>query len=863
MGLALTIARRSLLGRPGRTAFSILGVAVGIATVVCVFTVDHVSVLSRTIAYDDWGADLEVRPGEGLEDPREELLRLEGVAGVAAFFQNDVRVRPLRSEAADDRFELVDLVALESRWADSLGLFHVERGRGLDESRPGGVLVGSALASEHGLVPGDRILLMPPARAARASCVDGVVQEDGEPSAAFEEEVFTVSGVLAFEGLGRNAKGRVLVLDYGRARSLFRDVFVESQFWLRRDDSTDIETLEASLGGDFTFRRNEGRAAGQMADERAFRNGVRVAGLFALLLGLFVIFHTLSMSLVERLREVSALESLGTTSLQVARIFFLEALVIALSAGALGVVGGLTLARLMLWKGISTLGLTGHPVFPFQVPWRVVTALSALGVAIALLGSVYPILRLRGTNVVAVLRGEDVGRRGGVTRRFHLLSLVLLLAVVPVVFFVVAPVVGSVDPVLVRTILAGIGMLSVLIGGPLLFPQLVGRATGAVAGLFEGRFPLAARLTARSLQESPARAGASIAAVALVTAAFVALKGMTSSLEGEIVVWAERAAVDKVWLEHLPNVAFDEIAAELHALPGVEGVEVGDLRAHVSFLMIGTHPDELARYGPAASDPDVVRAMREDQGVVVSERLAKQRELAVGDVLLVNTSGHGAQRFPVVAISDAYGYMPNPDERAYAVASAENLRRYFCLDPTKTTLASVHMTPGADQGEIRAWADRRFGGTVRTTTGSAVLWRHLDDIRRAFLIFDVILLLTAALSGLGVLNGQLLAALERRKELGVLRALGTTRDQVAGTVLLESAIVGAFGGLFGIVVGSALVPVVVLALRTLSGLDLPLRFAGSLLPLFFLGAVLLCVLAALYPVWRANRMDAVRAVRTG
>src|SRR5262245_28842597 len=115
MGLAWTLARRSLGSHPGRALFSILGVAVGIATGVAVFTLDHVTVLSRTGRLDpSFGADLEVRSSVAVGDPRSELLALEGVAGVAAFFQNDVRVRPVAPrQAAEDPVAEARLVALE------------------------------------------------------------------------------------------------------------------------------------------------------------------------------------------------------------------------------------------------------------------------------------------------------------------------------------------------------------------------------------------------------------------------------------------------------------------------------------------------------------------------------------------------------------------------------------------------------------------------------------------------------------------------------------------------------------------------------------------------------------------------------
>ncbi|MEQ1895623.1 MAG: FtsX-like permease family protein, partial [Planctomycetota bacterium] len=426
MALVSKLALRSLATHPGRAFFSILGVAVGIATAVAVFTLDHVTVLSRTRKLDaGFGADLEVRPSASLADPKGELLALEGVAGVAAFFQNDVRVTPVVAAGGEQDTRSARLVALEEGSGPSLGIYHVEQGADLGAGELPGVLVGRALAESLALEPGDELLLAPPQRAAASECVEGVLQAKDAPKEP-RRELFRVAGILAPEGLGRRSKGEVVVIGYSAGRRLFSEVFVESQFWLKRDGAVDLEALEARLAQGFTFERNEAAAVGQMADERAFRNGVRVAGLFALLLGLFVIFHTLSMSLVERVREVGTLFSLSASRAQIAAVFFAEALVIAASAGALGVAGGLLLARTLLARGITTLGV-GSPVPLLEVPWTTVGWLVGLGIAMALAGSVYPILRVRGTDVVATLRGDDPGKRskGG----FHLFSTLLLVVV--------------------------------------------------------------------------------------------------------------------------------------------------------------------------------------------------------------------------------------------------------------------------------------------------------------------------------------------------------------------------------------------------------------------------------------------------
>ncbi len=881
MGLALTLARRSLTAHPGRALFSILGVAVGIGTAVAVFTLDHGTVLSRTGRLEPgWGADLEVRPSAELADPKRELLALEGVAGVAAFFQNDVRVRALGqndvrlrglvSRPGDDpgTAETVRarLIGLEEGSGPSLGVYHVEQGQDLGPESSQDVLIGRALAERLGLAPLDEVWLAPPERSARSECVEGVIRRLEEPapeSGGSREALFRVGGILAPEGIGRRSQGEVVVVGYQAGRRLFADVFVESQFWLKRDGAVDLEELESRLARGFVFERNESKAVGQMADERAFRNGVRVAGLFALLLGLFVIFHTLSMSLVERVREVGSLFALSASRTQIARVFFAEALVIALAAGALGLAGGIGLAGLLLALGITTLGVQYHPVALVEIPWPAVLALVGLGVAIALLGSVYPILRVRGTDVVAALRGDEPGRRT-LRHSFHLFSVFLLVAVVPAAFFQVVPVVGAADSTLVTTLCLGLIVLGLVVGVPLLVPGLVAAGTSRLARLCEPRFPLVGRLAARNLEQSPGRIGASISAVALVTAAFVGLKGMTASLAAETEVWGAHALADRLLVENLPDLELEELTAALHEQPEVLGVEAGDARAFPSFLLLGLRAGELARHGPLAAEPELVRVLEEDQGIVVSERLARQRGLARGDQVLVNTSGHGVQAFQVIAVSDAYGYFFHPDERAYGVIDAALLHRYFCVDIEHTSSIAVKLAPGSDRGVVEAALRARFPGLEpKVYDGPGLMWIMLRDLTTDFVLFDIILFLTALLAGLGVLNGQLLSAIERRKELGVLQALGTTRGQLAGVVLCEALVVGSTGGLLGCLVGLCLTPLLVATLRALSGLDLPLRTGGPWLAFALSAALALTVLAGLYPVWRANRMDAVRAVRTG
>jgi putative ABC transport system permease protein len=301
----------------------------------------------------------------------------------------------------------------------------------------------------------------------------------------------------------------------------------------------------------------------------------------------------------------------------------------------------------------------------------------------------------------------------------------------------------------------------------------------------------------------------------------------------------------------------------------VLGIEARDASESSQFLVIGLRPEQIASYGPCARKPELVDALANHQGMILSRRSAWKHGYEVGDTVLLSTPSEGVQAFPVVAISDEYGYFLEPrDERIYGVVAAEHMKDYWCKDLDAVSSVSVRLDPDEDPEVVLAavsgaFPDLAAAGDLRFTRARAMLQEHLWDLRKDFYLFDLILALTAGLACLGVLNGQLLSALERAKELGVLRALGMSRGQLAGTVLLESAVVGATGGLLGLGLGSLLTPVLVDVLRVVSGLELPHVGIGLLLFAVPAGALLVTALAGLYPIWRMSRMDAVAAVRTG
>ncbi len=871
MGLAAILARRSLFQRPGRTLFSILGIAVGIATVVGIFTLDHNTLILRSHSDDpDWQAEIQVAPSAQVKKPREELEQVKGVADVTAAFQSQATL--WSTSAENGQSTGVYFVGLEPSHARQLGKFVVIEGTDLT-SGSDGALIGANLAQELQLSLGDKIGLSAPVVVPSEECIDGeLVTKERRVAQTPKVGTFEIIGILGREGLGRKGAGHVVVADIDVAAPLFEDGRIQRRYWVTRDPQINLETLQSNLGEAWSYDLKRSVIIGQAADERAFRNGVRFAGLLAMVLGLYVIFHTLSMSVVERVREVGVLHALGCSRAQIGRVFFGEALCIAGAGGVFGLGGGVGLAWFLLRKQVTTVGIgVGLPrhkmIELFEVPWPVVGPLVAAGVVIALVGSIYPLVRARDTDAVAALRGEDTrARHAKGAKGFQWLAAALLALVMPAIYYGVVPVIGEQQTELVRVILLGLGVLSLFIAVPLVAPALIAFVCSRLAQPFERLWPLVGQLAARTMAQGPARIAGGVAGIALVTAGFVGLHGMTRSLEAEIDVWSQEAFRDRVYVRDMPGRSFESVAAALHQHPEVLGVEPNMARHYEPFLVIGTREAELASYGPCKDDPKLLAALRDGKGMIVSRRLAKHRDYELGDLVHMEAPGGRVESFPVVAITDAYGYFPDPDERLYGIVSDRWMKELFCLDTTEVSNFSVRFRDGTDLDDaeaiVRATLELPDRG-VTVKTGAYLYWWHSTDIARDFLLFDIILALTLALAGLGVLNGQLLSALERSKELGVLKALGMSWQQVFGSVMLESLVVGVVGGALGAALGAAVIPVVVQALTVISGLPLPVAGPGIFLPLGFAGAVLVSLAAGLYPVWRMHRNDAIAAVRLG
>ncbi len=866
MSLTFFIVSRNWASSRLRVLLTLVGIALGVAIVVAIYVMDHNTIQSRLRAQDPQRGfvDLEVLPKEAaraLPDVVADLRARQGVKDVAVW-------REARGFAVAGGQPLdLAVFGLGPLPADVFAHYVVNRGRNLvaadDALATAGILLGSEAARMLAVEVGAKLSLQEPPALQRVECKDGQMVPIDPPAGGqpFAVEV-TVVGVLEPQLLGKRNQSMMAVtgLDIAnRLRPLGGNLY-----HLLRHEGTDLDRLRRDLVADYTVQDARGAMIGEGADERAFRNGLKVLGGLGLLLGMFVVFQTLSHSLVARVRQLGLLRCLGAGTGAITRIFLLDALLLGVVGSALGVGLGLLLALWLQFNKVSSLGL-GKEWTTFEIPLFPVGWTAALGVMFTIAGAMFPLMRARQVPALDILqaRGLAPGKDDGVDllRGVHLWMFGLLVLALPLAYLAMTPLAVEEGSEMRIVLLELVGMLG-LFGTVLLLAPGITSLLGRVL-LWPCRpfLPMAGWLVSKVVARSSERIAAAVCGLSAVLLALLGLKSVTASLQAEVHHFSVRAIDDRMFLRCRGTTA--EIAQQLAAVPGVRQVDAleGEERGG-GFLLRGLSVTSAAGVGgPLEGDQRLVQRYTDSKvrTLIVSTRLAKARDWHEGHLLALRDKNGVPVSYEVLTVSDSAGF--DADERAFAVASPHWLRHDFCVPPTCVEYVTLRLDKNADPNAITAAAKNLLPGVASSKTGEWIRSYFSRDVAKDFQLFDWLLFLMLILAGVGLVNGMTIATLGRVRELGVLRALGITRGALCGSFLLEGMVVAALASLLSVGLAMPLSSVLVLGMNHVAKLDAPVTWPLQWFVLAPVAAFATAVLAAVVPAWRALRQSPSESVR--
>ncbi len=859
MRLLFFLVWKSWVSSPLRFVLTWVGVAIGVSIVAAIHVLDHNTILSQIERmHRNFGrVDFELRPLSnegGLEARLAELRGRPDLARVGLFGNTPVQVM--------DRGKVVTLASLFGQapaMGSLFGHWRVEHGKDLTELDPeNAVLVAPQLAQRLGLEVGSTFEVDALPRAAMSKCIDGKLVTDapvGDRAEQPRRTKLVVRGVLEPFRLARRNAGFVIVGRFALAARLARAF--APRFQVKLASGADPDRVAAGLREHWFLENAHSSLIGEDADERAFRNGVKVLGCLALVLGMFVIFHTLSHALAEKIRSVGILRALGATQAQVSFVFLVDALVLSVLGTATGIGLGIGLARLLGNAQITTLGL-GKSVTTFEIPWQPLAIIAVLGVVMTMLGAAFPLFKIRALSPRRILYARDLAPPTDLMRGMNVFLLVLLVGALPLAYLAMTPLLREDGRGAGRVLFQATGVVGLAFAILLLSPRVVRWLGLLPLGAFRFLTPVSTFLVRKNLLRSPGRVASAVCGLTLVALAMLGMRAFTGSLKEELRRFASVAVAGHVFVKTqtaLPEARW----SGLRALQGVRTVLPLSAVVAMPFRCIGTDAAELGKPGGVLHGrPKLMERMLHERGMVITDRLARLRQLKVGDHVPV-AAGVGSVDYQVIAIADADGFFP--DERAYALADRGWLKRDFCLEVGAARRFSLRIAPGAEPA-VRAAVPHVLGGVDWIRSGDQVLATHLADVDRDFSFFDILLWLLLLLAGVGQVNLITLTTIAREREIGVLRALGLTRAGFVATLLVEAVVVGFVVSVLTLVVGLPLCWILVAGLKAVSGLAVPFVLPWKSALGIAAISLAVSVVAAVVPALRAMRVTPAKAVRS-
>ncbi|HUA95765.1 MAG TPA: FtsX-like permease family protein, partial [Acidimicrobiales bacterium] len=588
----------------------------------------------------------------------------------------------------------------------------------------------------------------------------------------------------------------------------------------------------------------------------------------ALFVAVFLIFNTFSILLAQRSRELALLRCLGAQRRQVATSVLGESLVIGLLASAVGVGVGVALA-LCIRGLLSSFGID-FPATPPVVELRTVVVSVVVGVVATVGAALVPAVRGSRTPPVAALRDDlpvDVGRPAPL--RLATGAILVALGVVVVVAALHANG-GRSGGAATRAEVVGAGLALGFLGLSALIP-LVARPLAAVLGWpFAVSSGVAGRLARHNAMRHPRRTAATAAALmiglTLVTTIAVFARSVQASTDASL---QNGLHADFVVTPHGTDALSPGVGVRLAATPQLRRVaalqsaevqiELPRSTAPGAPRQAGATGTDVATYGrevtvrPAAGRLSDVGGDR----VAVTTGIADTWHLHVGSAFPLGSTEVRFHLYTVGAvIHDPTGLTGD------ILFSVGGLSSLFPDGGAPVHVIVAQRAPGVDQASALAALGRAVAPypQARVQTKAGFIADANQQFREMVNLITALLGLAVVIALFGIVNTLALSVVERRREIGLLRALGMSRSQLRASVRFEAVVVSLLGTVIGIAVGLAFGWVVVDALRS-QGIDRFAVPAGELVAFVVLAAVA-GVAAAVVPARSAARVDVLAAIAT-
>lgn len=847
------LAFRQLRARRARALMTTAGIVLGVGMIFGVLALSTTINRTFTQLFDSvYGKTDLIVSGDSEQSVRKGLLeRVRGTEGVEVAVGRVFAPLTLLEDSGEAIESASGRLNMAGTAIDDPDLTGATIVAGRDLARGGEVTLQQSWAESNEIEVGDRIRLATPT---------GVIS----PKVA---GLFEFPGGLDFGGEGFGQ------MPLERARKAFdrRGVFDEINVALTGQGGAAVERVRRALAEVLPrgakIDTPTGRGEEVQEQLQAFNVVLYFFAAMALFVGGFLIFNAFNMTVLQRTRELGMLRTLGATRAMVIRSVLTESAVLGALGGALGIGLGIGLAvGLAELMGALGFPIGGLVIEPFTYPVAV-----GMGIVTAIAGSLMPARRAGRTSPIrAVLGGEGIRIRP--RRRRALIGLVLIIAGAAGAFWL-----GAADETTPLVAAAGMGgVIAIFFGISMIAPHIVTPIARIVGRPLRLAFPVEGRLAAEATAADPSRTAATATGLMIGLALVVAVNGLgasfLNSIESELDATLERdltvqprgfspgqgpqesiALSLERRLARIPevDVASGQTILFTPDLPGRKGKTTSD------GLLLAFEPETFEQV-----DDTPTQGVSQDElfdrigrGLAsIGEGWADEQELETGDPIVLEGPAK-TRRTEVAGIVEStlfagqvVGMSRKTMRQVYGVRSVSEIAlKARDADAREAMTAKVERIVERDHPNLTVLSNEELKEDIES------------QLSQTFGFFNAIVGVAIFASLFGIINTLSMSVYERTREIGVLRALGSSRRHVRRQVAFEAMVIGLIGALLGVAVGAGLGWALLKGL----GAGIPgVTYEPPWLTMAVVGVsgVVLGRLAAVIPARRAARLNVVDAL---
>lgn len=852
MIVLLRLARRYIARRFLQSLLFVVGVALGVAMVIAIDLANS----SASRAFDlstesiTGRATHQVLGGPaGLSTDIYTTLRVDlGLRAVAPVVSEYVRavnlgdqplrllgIEPFAEPPFRDYLTEIEVAGENLNAFEALNTFIAE---------PNTILISQPLAQRFGIRTGDIVTLRPGDARVDVRVV-GLLQPADRVSAQALDDLLLTDIATAQEIVGR--PGYLSHID------------------LILPERYDTAQIEQALpqGVRLTATQEANSTLAQMT--AAFELNLQALSLLALTVGVFLIYNTVTFSVVQRRPVIGTLRALGATRRQIFALILGEAFLL----GLVGTIFGLGLGIIF---GRGAVGLVSQTIsdlyFTVNVQGVVVqpgTLLKGalIGLAASVIAAFVPSLEATRTPPAGVLRRSDVEQRA--LRRVPLATLA---AVVLNVLGYLLLQVPSQD-----VIIAFAALFAFVLGGALLTPAVLLVLMHLATPLADRVFGVLGRMAPRAVIRSLSRTSVAVAALTVAVSVIVGVSVMIGSFRGTVADWLATTLGADIYISPplltANRATVDVDPAILDTLAQLEGVRRMEFVRSVN-VTAPDYPDlPPVNLSAASGDvgsgerryawlnvPDAWEAMRAGQ-IIVSEPFAFRRSITPQDNTLTLLTDDGPQTFTIAGVFYDYS-----TDQGTVFMDYEVYRQHYD-DPFISSVALFV----DDAADVQAMIDELqtvvlVGSDLNAQANRELRAGVFEVFERAFSITVALQVLATVVAFIGILSALMALQLEHTREYGVMRATGMTPRQLWRFTLIQTGLMGTTAGLLALPIGLVLALVLVYVINVRSfGWTMALDLQPGPFVQAFAVALIAALLAGLYPAWRLMHLITARALR--